>query len=101
MNSDHIGKTISVITKQLSRYQGILIDIDTAKKTMTLKSVQSFGTEGRRGDNEIPGNSNVIAQVKFKVELIQDFNIVEEESELDPAIIESSGIEDQTESKKP
>lgn len=54
MNSDLIGKTISVITKQLSRYQGSLVDFDTAKKTMTLKNVQSFGTEGRRnGENEI------------------------------------------------
>jgi len=93
MNSDKIGKSISVITKQLCRYQGVLVDFDTLKKTMTLKNVQSKGTEGRREGNEVPGNTNVMAQVKFKVELIQEFEFHEDEPEVDPAIIESSGEE--------
>lgn len=62
MNSEIIGKTLSVVTKQLSRYQGTLVDFDTNKKTMTLKNVSSHGTEGRRnGENEIPGNTSILA----------------------------------------
>ena len=43
--------------------------------------------------NNIPGNDKIIAQVKFKIDLIHEYNYVEEENEEDPAIIESSGLE--------
>jgi small nuclear ribonucleoprotein (snRNP)-like protein len=48
MNKDILGKTLSIITKQQSRYEGTLTDFDTVKKTMTLKDVKQMGTEGRR-----------------------------------------------------
>lgn len=64
--------------------------MDTAAKTMSLKNVQSFGTEGRRnGVNEVAASENILGMVKFKVELIKEFNIVKQETqEDDPAILE-------------
>jgi len=64
--------------------------VDTAAKTMSLKNVQSFGTEGRRnGVNEVAASENILGMVKFKVELIKEFNIVKQETqEDDPAILE-------------
>ena len=59
---------------------------------MSLKHVKSMGTEGRRnGENEIPPNDAILGMVKFKVELIEKFDIVPDENapEEDPAIIES------------
>jgi protein LSM14 len=43
-----IGSKISLITQAQIRYEGVLTEIDAANKTMSLKNVVSFGTEGRR-----------------------------------------------------
>ena len=93
-----IDKHLSIITKAGARYEGTLVDVDKVKKTMSLKQVKNMGTEGRRGgENELPPTDNILGMVKFRVELIQSFNIVPEEEEqedeedqeeLDPAIIE-------------
>jgi hypothetical protein len=59
------------------RYEGTLIDVDREKKIMSLKNVSQKGTEGRRnGENEIPPNDTILGMVKFKVELIKEFNII-------------------------
>lgn len=77
-----------------------MTDFDTVKKTMTLKDVKQMGTEGRRGGTgEIPPKEGLVTQIKFKVELIQEFNVDEEEQEEDPAILESS--KDIIEERKP
>jgi protein LSM14 len=84
------------------RYQGTLVDADKSKKTMTLKNVKNFGSEGRRnGVNEVPSSDSILGMVKFKVELIRDFTIVKQEQteEQDPAIIEST-VEDNEEKKE-
>ena len=45
---------ISLITNAQVRYEGILIEINRAERSMNLQNVRSFGTEGRRdGKNEI------------------------------------------------
>ena len=59
-----------------------------------------MGTEGRReGENELAATDNVLGQVKFRVDMIKTFNIIEkpeeeeedeEEEDLDPAIIEQT-----------
>jgi len=68
------------VTKAESRFQGILVEVDTTKKTMSLKNVKNMGTEGRRnGVNEIPPGDNNTGMIKFKVELIKEFNIIHEE----------------------
>ena len=58
-----------------------------------------MGTEGRReGESELPATDNILGQVKFRVDLIKTFNIIDEPKEeeedeeeyQDPAIIEQS-----------
>ena len=64
---------------------------------MSLKAVTNYGTEGRRnGQNEIPPSETILGLVKFKVELIEKFDIVPEEpkEEVDPAIEEISPEEE-------
>lgn len=84
MSDKIIGSYISLITKAESRYEGILTEVDKVKKTMSLKNVKGYGTEGRRnGENEIPPNDAVLGTVKFRVDLVKTFEIIEkpEESE--------------------
>jgi len=45
---------------------------------MSLKNVKNMGTEGRRdGDNELQPTENVLGMVKFRVDLIKTFEIIE------------------------
>jgi len=69
-----VGSCISLITNALVRYEGTLVTLDKVERSMNLKDVKSFGTEGRReGKNEIPPHENVIPSVVFKVGHIKDF----------------------------
>ena len=46
---------------------------------MHLKNVQSFGTEGRKGENvqsEIPGSKSIRSDIVFRVDHIKDFEII-------------------------
>jgi protein LSM14 len=65
-----LGSYISLVTNSKIRYEGTLIHIDPIEKSMTLKKVRSFGSEGRRnGINEIPPTPNTEYEViKFKVD---------------------------------
>jgi protein LSM14 len=88
-----LGSKISLITNALVRYEGILSEVDPIKKSMTLISVRSFGTEGRRnGVNEINMIDSEIPQVQFKVDQIKDFKIISKPdlTLLDPAILSTS-----------
>ena len=93
-SSGIIGSYLSLITKAEARYEGTLVQVDRVNKIMTLKGVKTMGTEGRRnGVNEMPANDSVMAQVKFRVDLIKTFDIINRpeeptESKDDPAIIE-------------
>ena len=68
---------------------------------MSLKDVKNMGTEGRRnGVNELPASESILGMVKFRVDLVKTFKIIEkpmeeeqnapEEDDVDPAIISSS-----------
>lgn len=69
---------------------------------MSLKDVKNMGTEGRRnGVNELPASENILGMVKFRVDLVKTFKIIEkpqeekqdtpeEEGDVDPAIISST-----------
>ena len=49
-----VGSLIELITNAQVRYEGTLVEVDQAERSMKLKSVRSFGTEGRRGGvNEV------------------------------------------------
>lgn len=96
-NSQIIGKTMWLITKADVRYEGILYEVDRVNKTMSLKQVKNMGTEGRRnGQNELQPDDKVLGNVKFRVDLIKKFQIIEneqensnnEEPEMDPAIVQ-------------
>ena len=102
--SQIIGSYISLITKAESRYEGILTEVDKVKKTMSLKNVKGFGTEGRRnGVNEIPPNDSVLGTVKFRVDLVKTFEIIDkpteetEEEAVDPAIVSQDQKEESKE----
>ena len=72
-----IGSYLSLVTKAEARYEGTLVEVDRVKKTMSLKNVKSFGTEGRRnGVNEQQSRDDVMALVKFRVDLIKTFDII-------------------------
>ena len=43
---------------------------------MHMSKVKSFGSEGRRGDNEVPPNANEIESVIFKTDHIRGFRVV-------------------------
>ena len=95
-SSTIIGSYLSIITKAQSRYEGTLVEVDKVKKTMSLKNVRNMGTEGRRdGENELPATDAILGQVKFRVDLIKTFEIIEKPKEEaadeggDPAIISS------------
>lgn len=47
-----------------------------------MSKVKSFGSEGRRGDNEVPPNANEIESVIFKTDHIRGFRVVTQD-ELD------------------
>lgn len=73
-----IGKEMWLITKAEVRYEGVLYEVDRVNKTMSLKQVRNMGTEGRRnGVNEMPGDEKVLGNVKFRVDLIKNFKVVE------------------------
>ena len=94
-----------LITKKEVKYEGVLFEVDRKNKTMSLKQVCSKGTEGRRnGVNEIPPDDKILGSVKFRVDLIKTFKIIEqqeeqataeeeEEEELDPAIVQTDQAE--------
>ena len=56
--------------------------MDKVKKTMSLKDVKNMGTEGRRnGVNELPASENILGMVKFRVDLVKTFKIIEKPQE--------------------
>ena len=73
-----IGSYLSLITKAESRYEGTLVEVDKKKKTMSLKNVKNMGTEGRRnGVNELPPGDSILGTVKFRVDLVKTFEIID------------------------
>lgn len=100
-----IGKKMWLITKKEVKYEGVLFEVDRVNKTMSLRQVKSLGTEGRRnGTNEIPPDDKILGNVKFRVDLIKCFKIIqnsqeeqapkeEEEPETDPAIVETEQVQ--------
>jgi hypothetical protein len=95
MSSSYIGSRISLTTKSLIRYEGVLHNIDPASSMITVKDVTMFGTEGRRGGvQEVPRQPQVFASIDFVGNSIQELHILamdapestEDVAAIDPAI---------------
>lgn len=80
--SQYIGKTISLISNKGLRYVGLLDNINADDATVALKSVRSFGTEGRiaAGGNpnaEVPPGTDVYDYVVFRGSDVKDLTVLD------------------------
>ncbi|MFO0116848.1 MAG: hypothetical protein ACK521_04290 [bacterium] len=79
-----------------------MVEVDKAERSMKLKDVKSYGTEGRRnGVNEVDPSEQEYPVVIFKVDHIKDFKIIKKPDESvkpktfveqDPAIISAQTV---------
>jgi protein LSM14 len=101
MAAPYIGSTITLISKAEIRYEGQLVEINQKDSTVTLQGVRSFGTEGRRGENEVPPSDKVFEYIVFRGSDIKDLQVTNLQTEQpkpkapeqqDPAIISSSEV---------
>ena len=83
--SHPIGSKISLISKSEIRYEGFLKFINTEENTVGLNDVKMYGTEGRRGGNEIPPGDQLYEFIVFRGGNIKDLTVFEDTP--DPAII--------------
>lgn len=60
-----------------NRYSGVLHEINSEESTVSLESVTSYGTEGRRGnpDEEIPPADQVYEYIVFRGSDVKDLRI--------------------------
>ena len=70
-----LNKRVSVTTNSNIRYEGVLIEVKKEEKKITLKEVESFGTEGRNkeiGKAEMPApeEKKVYPLVEFKITMV-------------------------------
>eukprot|EP01026_Neomeris_dumetosa_P077416 TRINITY_DN83551_c0_g2_i3.p1 TRINITY_DN83551_c0_g2~~TRINITY_DN83551_c0_g2_i3.p1 ORF type:complete len:377 (+),score=41.78 TRINITY_DN83551_c0_g2_i3:105-1133(+) len=72
-----IGSLISLLSKSNIRYEGILYSINLEEKNIALKDVQSFGTEDRAVDVEVPASSQQYNLIVFKGDDIKDLNAID------------------------
>lgn len=102
--SEYVGSRISLISKSDIRYVGTLHEINSENLTVALEKVTSFGTEGRRGneDEEIAGSDLVYDYIVFRGSDVKKLDIVsgpeQKENQAppkvpdDPAILQVSDI---------
>ncbi|MCJ1377199.1 hypothetical protein MMC17_000291 [Xylographa soralifera] len=97
--AEFIGSRISLISKRDIRYVGTLHEISSENSTVALEQVVSFGTEGRRPDDEVPASDNVYEYIVFRGSDVKDLRIEEGPKESnapkppvpdDPAILGSA-----------
>ncbi len=76
--SEYVGSRISLISKSDIRYIGTLHEINSDNLTVALENVTSYGTEGRKGneDEEIPGSDIVYEYIVFRGSDVKKLDIV-------------------------
>jgi protein LSM14 len=75
--SEFLGSRISLISKSDIRYVGTLHEINSDESTVSLENVRSFGTEGRRGGEEISPSDQVYEYIVFRGSDVKDLRIEE------------------------
>ena len=70
---------IRIITNSDIRYEGTLYKINPDEKTITLRNVQSFGTEDRRVDKVQPASALIYEYIVFRSIEIKDLIVLKEE----------------------
>lgn len=67
----------------LPSYVGTLHEINPEASTIALENVQSFGTEGRRGNpaEEVPPSTSVYEYIVFRGSDVKDISIASEEKQ--------------------
>jgi len=91
--TEYIGSKISLISRSDIRYVGILHEINSEESTVALEqgtshlafwfrerrgltyAVRSFGTEGRRGKDEVPPSDNVYEFIVFRGSDVKDLRV--------------------------
>ncbi|KAI1294412.1 Scd6-like Sm domain-containing protein [Xylaria venustula] len=75
--SEFLGSRISLISKSDIRYSGILHEINSEESTVSLESVKSYGTEGRRGNpaDEVPASEQIYEYIVFRGSDVKDLRI--------------------------
>lgn len=75
-----------LVTKAQVRYEGTVVKLDKVERAMHLSNVRSYGTEGRKqGQGEIPPRDDIIEMVVFKIELVQNFEVVSDQAQQETA----------------
>eukprot|EP00303_Exanthemachrysis_gayraliae_P010046 CAMPEP_0206016690 /NCGR_PEP_ID=MMETSP1464-20131121/23355_1 /ASSEMBLY_ACC=CAM_ASM_001124 /TAXON_ID=119497 /ORGANISM="Exanthemachrysis gayraliae, Strain RCC1523" /LENGTH=161 /DNA_ID=CAMNT_0053390515 /DNA_START=24 /DNA_END=506 /DNA_ORIENTATION=- len=72
-----IGAKIILISKSDIRYSGTLDKIDTEQATVSLRNVQSFGTEDRVTDKVVPPSHEIYPYIIFRGSDIKDLQVCE------------------------
>lgn len=80
--SQYIGKTISLISNKQLRYVGLLDNINAEDATVSLKSVRSFGTEGRMAQQgqpnmEVMPGTDIYEYVVFRGADVKDLSVLD------------------------
>lgn len=85
----YIGSKISLVTNSELRYEGILININTANSTVTLRDVRMSGTENRKASQYVMPSSEVFDFIIFNGKDIKDLTVSEPGFSVkeDPAVV--------------
>lgn len=80
--SQYIGKTISLISNKGLRYVGLLDNINAENATLGLKSVRTFGTEGRNAQSgnsmiEVLPTSEIYDYIVFRGSDVKDLTVLD------------------------
>eukprot|EP00041_Stephanoeca_diplocostata_P037247 m.1399341 g.1399341 ORF g.1399341 m.1399341 type:complete len:192 (-) comp25001_c1_seq13:649-1224(-) len=75
MEVPYIGSKISLLSKSMIRYEGILHKIDMETATVALTQVRSFGTEQRDAPAVVPGSAEVYTHIVFRGSDIADITV--------------------------
>lgn len=85
----YIGSKISLITNSELRYEGTLININTAKSTVTLRDVRMSGTENRKAPHFVLPSNEIFDYIIFNGKDIKDLTVSEPGFSIkeDPAVV--------------